>query len=64
MPLVVYNNDTEVINCASKEKLANYGMSYDESNQIIRWDINECIEKNPTIDLSGTLKLRYYIPLN
>ena len=64
MPLVVYNNDTEVINCASKEELANYGMSYDESNQIIRWDINECIEKNPTIDLSGTLKLRYYIPLN
>ena len=64
MPLVVYNNDTEVINCASKEKLANYGMSYDESNQIIRWDINECIEKNPNIDLSGTLKLRYYIPLN
>ena len=36
MPLVVYNNDTEVINCASKEELANYGMSYDESNQIIR----------------------------
>mgnify|MGYP002593931179 CR=1 FL=1 len=64
MPLVVYNNDTEVINCASKEELANYGMSYDESNQIIRWDINECIEKNPNIDLSGTLKLRYYIPLN
>ena len=64
MPLVVYNDDTEVINCASKEELANYGMSYDESNQIIRWDINECIEKNPTIDLSGTLKLRYYIPLN
>ena len=64
MPLVVYNNDTEVINCTSKEELANYGMSYDESNQIIRWDINECIEKNPTIDLSGTLKLRYYIPLN
>ena len=53
-----------MINCASKEELANYGMSYDESNQIIRWDINECIEKNPNIDLSGTLKLRYYIPLN
>ena len=64
MPLVVYNNDTEVINCTSKEELANYGMSYDESNQIIRWDINECIEKNANIDLSGTLKLRYYIPLN
>ena len=47
MPLVVYNNDTEVINCASKEELANYGMSYDESNQIIRWDINE----NDAIDI-------------
>ena len=64
MPLLVYNNDIAVITCTSKEELANYGMSYDESNQIIRWNINECIEKNPTIDLSGTLKLRYYIPLN
>ena len=63
-PLIITNNNNEVIKCTKQTELIEYGIRYDATNKIIRWDLNECLEKNSALDLSGTLKLKYYIPLN
>lgn len=60
-PITIYSNETSKITCTSQSDFAKYGITYDTTKNIIKWDINECLRQNPTIDLSGELKLTYYV---
>ncbi len=64
-PLVIKRNGTPIITCNSANDLAKYGIKYDTTNKVLRWDLNECLRNDNGIsDLSGKLELDYYIPNN
>lgn len=61
MPIKAYNDGVEQFTCTSMDQFDKYGIVYDEKNNVIRWNINTCLENNPTLKFSGSIKFEYYI---